>query len=611
MYGQIGFIWVLCVLFTQVTWAAQAQLTRESLPMKHALYQHWQGEYEAAYGVAEYYQLRGFYSPELRLAQASASLELGYLAHGRELINDLDEGSLLPENQSRLHLYLARDAYRRRDWVLLGEHLGALKSFDVDSHHYHFLLAESARQSGRYKEAETTLAQLEKDDAYLFYGRFNLATSLVVESKTVASKSLTSRQEAKRLLQSLINLPARDFEQLMLTERARVALADLYLEDNELAAARPLLSKVSASHQYGPPALARLARLDMQAERYENAAAIWNHLLQVYPWHRAATAAPSGLGYAMLQSRGEEAAYGTYLAALTKIEEQQRRLVTFRDQLQQNLRDPNWMLGKGDSELSLLTWLAEGLGHSDWTTWLADESVRQSARHWQSLDAAYERLQDRQQDLEILLTVDVEQQRRIKSARAAISEDNLEQVTDALVQNIRHKLTHLTSQHYEISDNLEAFTTNEEHTLLEALRQLLESKLGQAESPRIERMIGLVRFQIYDAIPVRKQQQAEILELQLNEARKAEQRISRINAAAERLPQSDSVSGRIQLLAEDTESLSTRTEIALGLARDTLIASMSDFIGRDEVLLTAQANGLHYDITRLLDQQYVVAEATP
>lgn len=68
--------------------------------MKHALYQHWQSEYKAAYGVAEYYQLRGFFSPELRLAQASASLELGYLA---------------------------RDAYRRRDWTLRDEHSGVLK----------------------------------------------------------------------------------------------------------------------------------------------------------------------------------------------------------------------------------------------------------------------------------------------------------------------------------------------------------------------------------------------------------------------------------------------------------------------------------------------------
>ncbi|MFT4820665.1 MAG: hypothetical protein ACJAYE_001295 [Candidatus Azotimanducaceae bacterium] len=584
--------------------------------MKHALYQHWQGEYEAAYRVAEHYRLRGFYSPELRLAQASASLELGYLAHGRELINDLDEGSLLPENQSRLHLYLARDAYRRRDWILLDEHLDALKPFEVDSRHHLFLLAESARERGRYTEAEATLRRLEKDDVYLFYGRFNLATSLVVESKIVESKiveskQVTSRQEAKRLLLSVIRLPARDLEQLMLTERARVALADLYLDDSELDAARPLLSKISASHQYGPPALARLARLDMQAERYKNAAAIWDHLLQVYPWHRAATAAPSGLGYAMLQSRGEEAAYGTYLAALTKIERQQERLVIFREQLQQNLRDPNWLLGKGDSELSLLTWLAEGLGHSDWTSWLADESVRQSARHWQSLDAAYEQLQSRQQDLAILLAVDAEQQRRIKSARSAISEDELDQVTIALVQNIQNSLSDLRSHRYEITGHLEAFTTTEEQTLLDALRQLQASKLGEAETKRIERLIGLVRFQIYDAIPVRRQQQAERLEVRLNDARKAEQRIARINAAAEKLPQADSVSGRIQLLATDSESLRARTELALGLARDTLIASMSEFVGRDEALLAAQAGGLQYDITRLLDQQYVAAEAGP
>jgi len=624
MYGQIRFLWVLCVLFAQSAWAAQAPLTRDSLPMKHALYLHWQGEYAAAYRAAEYYQLRGFYSPELRLAQASASLELGYLAHGRELINDLDEGSLLPEHQSRLHLYLARDAYRRRDWILLDEHLEALKllvlptPFFAENRHYRFLLAESARKNGRYGEAEAVLGQLGKGDVYLFYGRFNLATSLIDASvaaskraspKSASAKLDTSRQEAKRLLQSLINLPARDLEQLMLTERARVALADLYLADNEWEAARPLLSKVSASLQYGPPALARLARLDMQAERYENAAAIWDHLLQMYPWHRAATAAPSGLGYAMLQSRGEEAAYGTYVTALAKIEAQQRRLVTFRQQLEKNLRDPKWMLGQDDSELSLLKWLAEGLGHSDWTTWLADESVRQSAQHWQSLDAAYDRLQERQQDLAILLTVDAEQQRRIKSARAAINEDDLDQLTVALIQGVRNKLSNLQSRRYEITDNLEAFASHEEQVLLDTLKQLQTSTLGQTESKRIERLIGLIRFQIYDAIPVRKQQQVELLEVRLRAARKAEQRIARINAAALRLPQADSVSARIQLLATDTESLSRRTELALGLARDTLIASMSEFIDRDEALLAAQANGLQYDITRLLDQQYVAVEA--
>jgi hypothetical protein len=210
-----------------------------------------------------------------------------------------------------------------------------------------------------------------------------------------------------------------------------------------------------------------------------------------------------------------------------------------------------------------------------------------------------------------LLAVDAEQQRRIKSARSAISEDELDQVTIALVQNIQNSLSDLRSHRYEITGHLEAFTTTEEQTLLDALRQLQASKLGEAETKRIERLIGLVRFQIYDAIPVRRQQQAERLEVRLNDARKAEQRIARINAAAEKLPQADSVSGRIQLLATDSESLRARTELALGLARDTLIASMSEFVGRDEALLAAQAGGLQYDITRLLDQQYVAAEAGP
>lgn len=610
MYGQIGLLLLLCVVFTQAAGAGQTRLTRQSLPMHHTLYEQMQGEFEAAYGVAEYYKLKGGtseVSPELILVQASASLELEYLAHGRELINDLDEGSLLPENQSRLHLYLARDAYRRRDWPLLNTHLAALDSFKLENRHYYFLLAESARQDQHFDEAEAALTRLDAGDVYQFYVRFNLASSLVGSDQA----------RAVNHLESLIDLPARDLEQLLLTERSRVALADLYLtdtEDKDFVAenqnrTRGVLSKVSASYQYGPMALARLAQIDMQAERFQNAAAIWHYLLQNYPWHRAATAAPSGLGYALLQSTGEEAAYGSYLTALEKIETQRKNLSDFSATLQDSLQDPGWMPNDGESEGSLLIWLAEGLGHDDWTTWLADESVRASARRWQSLDAAFKDLAKRREDLAILLNVDAEQQRRVLAARKSIQEDNLQQTSRGFMAAIEQDIGDLNKSYFEITDDLSQFATDAEAALLREI-EALSTISPAAKRSRVARLKGLVSYQIYEAIPVRKQQQQEVLNARLADVRTLEQRITRINATAERLPLPDSVSSRITLLAAQTETLSDRTELALGLSRNTLMASMVDFIDRDQALLAAQANGLQYDIARLLDQQFL-AEAAP
>ena len=568
--------------------------------MRHTLYEQWQGNYSAAYSVAEYYQQRGQGAPELTLAQAAASLELGYLSHGRALINDLDEGSLLPENQSRLHLYLARDAYRRRDWLLLNEHLVKLKplqGLDGQQRYYDFLQAEAARHEGQSEIAELALGRLPKHDPLRFYGLFNLAVS--VDEDPVAL----------RLLQELVGLPAQDYEQRMLSERGRIALADLHLKLGDRDAAHATLAKVTASEQYGPLALARLARLDMQAQQYANAAAIWHYLIESYPWHRAATEAPSGLGYALLQVRGEEAAYGSYLNSVNRIEQQQIRLQQFRSTLSENLRNPNWIFAEQDSEQSLMAWLADGLGHDDWTGWLSDASVQQAATRWQSLSRAYAELKNRQRDLEILLAVDSEQQNRIRSAQASVIGQGLDRANEQIQKNITKQLAALRQQTVDFNGPLNKFATAEELQLLEQLESLAKSPGAATVERRIQRLIGLVRYAIHDSIPVRRQTLIADLQQQLMAVELAAQRIDRIEAAAEQLVATDSVSGQISTLASDTALLTARTQSALGMARGSLIAGLDEFIGRDETLLANQMHGLQYDITRLIDRQ--VAEVRP
>jgi hypothetical protein len=592
MFGRKIIISVVCAFSVQFAEANESRLNRESMPIKHTLFEQWQGNFAAAYRVAEYYKQRGSDAPELKLAQAAASLELGYLAHGRELINDLDARSLLPENQSRLHLYLARDAYRRRDWILLDEHLNALTAFSPESNHFFFLKAESARNAGRINDAEQALSQLESDDGLRFFGLFNLAVVVADD-----------HEAATRLLSELIDRTPLDYEQRMLSERARIALADLYVKTEQRELARRVLAEVTASEQYGPLALARLAQLDMQDERYENAAAIWYYLAQHYPWHRAATAAPSGLGYALLQSKSEEAAYGAYLDALTRITNQQSHLGQFRKTLSIKMQDSNWMLDPDGSNESLLEWLSKGLGHDDWTTWLSDESVRHTARRWQSLNNAYAMLQVRQIDLAILLDVDAEQGSRIRSAREAVSNQGLDQSTKRLRNSISKELAALREQSLTIDDSLDRFATAEQLAVLDELSHLQQSAAASRYQARLNRLIGTVRYNIYESLPVRKQQQIAQLEQQLADVAIAEDRIGRIHLAANRLVATDGVSNQISVLAAETTMLSVRTGDALAGARASLIAGLGEFIDRDEALLANQVHGLQYDITRLVDRQ--------
>ena len=201
----------------------------------------------------------------------------------------------------------------------------------------------------------------------------------------------------------MIREPVRDFSQLKLIDRARVALAELYIAQAHLNSARDHLARVSASHQYGPDAMAQLARIEMHEERFENAAAIWQHLDQNYPWRRASTHALSGMRYAMQISLGDEAAYGRYSGGLEKMLNHGDKLDQLNQLIQEQLDSPE--LFSSESE-SLLVWLADGLGHEDWPSWFASTEVRSAAGRWQALDQAYSKLITDGGHLDALIAVD-------------------------------------------------------------------------------------------------------------------------------------------------------------------------------------------------------------
>ena len=571
---------------------------RSDIAFRHVMFEQYQENHRAAYIAADYYRERQIDNEAMTLAKAAASLELGYLEHGRALIAELEQIELLPENQSRLRLYLARDAYRRRDWPLLEAQLEQLAELELDGdqqqNYQSYLHMELSRHQGELETASNYFEQLDEEFPLRLNALFNLAVSHTDDP-----------EQSIELLNDLVDQPARDFPQLMLIDRARVALAELYIGQTDLNAARGHLAKVSATEQYGPRALAQLARIEMFEERFENAAAIWQHLSHNYPWHRASTHATSGMGYALQMSRGNEAAFGVYSGGLQKMVEHNNRLDALTQAIQEQLDSPEMFESENES---LLVWLADGLGHEDWLSWFASAEVRGAASRWQALDQAYGKLIDDGDHLDALLDVDREQQARVRHINQVVVDGGLVTQLNDLTEEALTEKQYLVNKKFRYEDEIKGFASAQQLANLAEVEYLEKSlaDLGpkgsvQAEEikNRIQRLKGLVRFEIFDQVPREKQKQVSELDRKLAIAQNSSMRLERILAAAEHQPMS--VSSRIQLLALKREFLEQETLLALNESRDELLVGLNDLVTQDQARLAKQMAGLQYDITRLTD----------
>jgi hypothetical protein len=606
-YGQIGIAWVISCASLVATAATSQQGKLEEIVLRHVLYEQYQDQHRQAYLTAEYYKERGTANESVLLTQAAATLELGFLDHGRELIAGLEASSLLPENQSRLRLYLARDAYRRRDWPLLAVHLEQLatepsKPKQVQNFE-HYLSAELARHQLQVDVAAQHLSALDDDFPLRVHGQFNLA---------VALQALNAQGQALQLLQTITARAPQDFAHLMMIERARVAAAEIYIERGEPELARESLARVSVNHQYGPHALAQIARLDMQAKRYDAAAKVWQYLIKEYPWHRAAAHGVSGLGFAMQETYGVESAYAVYSDGLAQIGAQKQQLHEIRANLREALHAPTAL---SDQDHRLLLDISAALGHDDWLSWFASAEVRQQANRWQALDQASEKLNQDQDRLISLQAVDAEQQRRITSANKVLQVGALDQRLQRLQQYWRTQQQNLASRRFtyqEVIDSPKEFFSTSQRSLLRELASL-EKRLPsgfedrtKTYQQRIERLKGVLGFSVYRDLPAQKQQWLEALDQKLAIATRTEARIERLQQAAKHHPQS--VSTRIARLAARHKRLTSETQVALREARGEFLAALDGYIEVDEALLIAQENGLRYDLTRLIDQRLAGGE---
>lgn len=613
-YKQLAYSCLVSLAAADIAFGANKEhdSKMQEIAFRHVAFEQYQDKHRAAYLAADYYQRRGVQSEAIRLAQAGASLELGYLDHGRALIANLEPTSLSPRHQSSLRLYLARDAYRRRDWRQLENELTLLTELRVESDNERniqtYLHIESARQKQNIAEANRFLATLDKHFSLTPHALFNIAVASIHADQ--------DNSAAIEKLQDIVDLAPRDLSELMLVDRARVALAEIYIKQEQWSNARQSLAQVSANHRHGPHALAQLARLDMQQAQYENAAAIWQYLLTHHPWHRASTHATSGLGYALQNARGDESAFLVYNEGLSRIAQQQGRLATVSARVQQELQNPDAMTGTNQS---LMIWLTDELGHEDWLAWLASTQVRRIANRWQALDRAYKKLLVDREQLDALLRVDAEQQTRVARINQVAIENKISnQLTDLTTQIAlpRQALLEYTET---FEDDLAPFALPEQKRAMAEISGLRQRYMQLAQSApdsvhadptvaRINRLDAMVRYAVFDQLPHEKQQQIARYDRQLAVATQAAERLNRITGAATH--QRHSVGVRIKNLAATRQALEQQTRLALAQARQQLLASLDQLIKADLASLQAQLAGLQYDITRLADRRTAV-RATP
>lgn len=582
----------------------------QDISFRHVFFEQQQGNYREAYIAADYYEQRGLGSDSTRLTQAAASLELGYLDHGRALVAELEQANLLPRHQARLRLYLARDAYQRRDWTMLQHQLLMLSEHELDlsddQNMQHFLQAELASQQGAFDRVDQNLAAMDKQFRLRPHALFNAAVAL-------------SRDDARLAiprLETLLLIQPTDLAGFTLRDRARVALAEIHLKQGEWRSAREALVGVSAKHRYGPYALAQLARLDMEAEHYEGAAAIWQYLLKEHTWHRASTHAVSGLGYAVQQTRGDDIAFQVYTRGLQDMDLHQQRLAATGLRVRAELQNPDLF---HETSEPLLLLLSDSLGSDDWLDWLASTEIRTLVSRWRALSIAYEKLLTDGENLTALQQVDAEWQRRITIANEAVENDDLATRLTAVRDDIVQARDRLLTTEFSFGDDLDEFATTGQLGLIGEITRLKQRlrALPRADDPdgqrenieqRLDRLEGLLRFAVFFDLPKKKQQRISEYEQQLSTVVRSGERLSRISGAAIRHP--ESVGVRIEALADKRRSLQQETMLALGVAREQVLASLDQLIQHDQERLQNQMAGLQYDVTRLADRR-LASEVSP
>ncbi len=555
----------------------------DKIAFGNVIYHHFLDSSALAYSRALYFEQRGLNEDnrlKMAITRAGLALDLGLDQLAQSILASIDEENLQQLDRRRLHFQLARDAYRRQDWLRFEKELAKVGqgSRQLHSSQGHYLRAELARLKGDFDLASDYLEKIRRKDILRYYSSFNLGVTAYAAGEPV---------EAKRQLGTLAKWPAKTLEQLLISERSRIVLANMEIETQHYAAARKWLTGITSTGQYGPAAFATLAHLSMKDQDYDRAADLWFYLVTHSPWHPAVTDVHVSLPYALEQVRGSDPAYASYKQAAIRLDERSKTLERLLEKLGNTeagefvnvLLLPVKDMPVKDTQTQL-AWFTDALGHSDWAGWLASEYSQRLVNTWHRVSGALDQLADRRQDLDILLAVDGQQQLRIKNAADTIREkgygsqiNDIEVRLNQLEDNLS-RLKHDTG----LGEALLILATAQEIETLNFLQRMRDRAIRlDADSQilsRIYRLRGLVLYRIHDDLPVRVRQRQVRVARMAQSIAASRDRTRRIELSASALGKTESVGGRITVLSERTDRLLANSKQVLRRTGTALLAEV-------------------------------------
>jgi len=515
------------------------------------LYHYYQQDHHEALLatlVAEAQQRLGDEPIRFELAKGSFAFSDGMYDYAREIFDGVAAGELTELDRMRLAFHLAREYHRRGDWSALDAELGRIDLgrtwFGRSRHHpeVEFMRAELAMQRAEFPGALEALGRLDGDHPLRAYGLFNLG---------VAQRAGGDLAGARRSFETLAGTEGRDREAFDLRQRARLALAVIAREQNQPADAEAVLAALPGAGRYRDQALAAYAGLAADSGDHELAARIWMTLQQQDYWTSATAAAHIGFPVSLEKLASQEQALHQYQAAETRFE---NRLAAL-DALSGQADDPLWVQGLllafADPEpdpralgRQMQRWEAE-LGHTNWLEWLATEDVQTVLTEWRELLAMNRWLDDLPGDLAAFEEITQEQQRRAALARTLLYDDELLATRESLQRRLDRageELEALRAMAPQPSAEwLPLLATPEQRELvaeLDALEQTLDAHMSAADQerwrPRLERLRGVLFWQLVDARAARLRELDKALAANRALLAEVDERIARVRDAEDR-----------------------------------------------------------------------------
>ena len=588
-----------------------------SLPYGSMLYYYFQEEPQAALTEVLFDEERGRITadevPLMALAKVSLALDLSLNHFASQVLDEIDPDSLDQYQLDRLNFYFAKHAYLQHEWDTVRVWLAKIDSDAIVLRHPEalYLKAEIARLDADFEQAARFIKRLPGRSPYRRYVTFNLG---------ISAKNAGDMERAFGYFEDVADTDALTGEHWELAERASLALAHLEIESGATEVAMERLADMAAEGEYGKAALAAHAIMAMQDEGYEEAIRIWRYIRDGGGWHPATIQARVALPYCLERLNETGQALAVYRDTQSEIAARMVSLGEFSDRLaapeeQQRLLQA-LAATRDDVTRKTLLEFDETLSHREWLYWLSDDTAQDMIAAWRRFTEANDNLTRRRDDMEILLDVDAEQQRRMYDAARTLERgryfDRLRRSAREL-RGLQRRVSSMIAGP-SIGPEVRQLATTEEREILSqvaTIRRRARQIGGDIDMmARLDRIEGVILWQIGEAVPDRARRLGAEVERLLQLVAQSRDRAARIISAANAIGTPESISGRILAAADRIDTLLFDTKRALDWTGQTLIARIHQGLRHEMAWLDQHLTYTRLAVARIGDAGLLASAET-